>query len=70
MLYFLCPSCRTMLANKEQPYKKDYKKLCKMNLSEEELKVKVGELLDKYEINNMCCRMRMICTIDEIDIIT
>lgn len=69
MLYFRCPTCKTELANKQLPYEEGLNKISKMDISESEKNKLRMELLDKLEVNNMCCRMRVLTYLKLIDII-
>lgn len=68
MLYYKCPSCKTVLANKQIPYEIGLKKICNNSkLSEEEANAAKKALLDNLLILNMCCRPRVMSYIDLID---
>jgi DNA-directed RNA polymerase subunit N (RpoN/RPB10) len=70
MLYYKCPSCRTVLANKQLPFEDHIDKICKDNKLTDQQKTKLKEkLLDKLFITNICCRMRMLTYIKEIELI-
>lgn len=70
MLYYKCPSCRTILANKQIPYEKGLDKICENNkLSDEEKNDEKRILLDKLQLVNICCRMRMISYIKKVEIL-
>lgn len=70
MLYIKCPSCRTILANKQLPFEEGIEQICKDDkLLDEQKNEKKEELLDKLEIKNICCRMRILTYVKEIEII-
>lgn len=78
--YFSCPSCGHYLANIILPYQNDMKKLAEKldlhidDLSREKddkgiLKNK-SDILDKYtEKDRYCCRMRLMNTIDIVNVV-
>ncbi len=70
MLYFKCPTCKTILANKELVFDEKLDKICKdtklSNKQKDEQKMK---LLDELELPRYCCRMRIMTSIKQIDII-
>lgn len=69
MLYFRCPTCRTLLAHKQIPLEEGLKKICgNPKLSEEEKKKQKTELLDRLELKRYCCRMR-ITYVKQVEII-
>ncbi len=69
MLYFKCPTCRTILANKQIPFEEEMEKICAKDLgSKEEDKLK-KELLDKLELKRYCCRQRILTYINQIEFI-
>lgn len=61
MLYFRCPTCRTLLANKQLVYERRLEEITldkKLNNTEKDnLKRK---LLDDVELSRPCCRMRIM----------
>jgi len=70
MLYYKCPSCRTVLANKQVPYENGLKNICNNDkLTEKEQEVKKMKLLDDLYIVNICCRMRMLTYLDRNEIL-
>lgn len=70
MLYFRCPTCKTELANKQIPYEEEMKKIENNDkLSENEKdQLKMG-LLSKLEVNNICCRMRVLTYLKQIELL-
>lgn len=69
MIYLKCPTCRTILGNKEVPYREGLKKINEKNLSNKEKEKEVFELLKSLEVDRMCCRMRINQCISMIDLI-
>ena len=69
-LYFDCPTCGTNLAKKQIPYETDFRKICdNPKLKKEEKDKLKSKLLDKYDITNICCRMRFLTYVDESDLL-
>lgn len=69
-LYFDCPSCGTNLAKKQIPYEKDFNDICNNpKLTKDQKDTQKSKLLDKYDITNICCRMRFLTYIDESDVL-
>lgn len=70
MLYFRCPTCKTLLANKQLLYEQKLDNVCKnskMNTTDKNnAKMK---LLDDLELHRPCCRMRIMGFVSLIDII-
>lgn len=70
MLYFKCPTCRTVLANKQIPFEKGMNSICNnRTLTKEQQEKQKMELLDKLEMIRYCCRMRLISYVDLVDIV-
>ncbi len=80
MLYPICPTCGTLLANIQIPYQKDMEDLCaKFKVDHEELSR--GELVNNKEfteektrivnkyVENICCKMRLTNFSDIVKII-
>lgn len=61
MLYFRCPTCRTILANKQLIYEERLEEISldKKMSNKEKDKLK-RKLLDDLELYRPCCRMRMM----------
>lgn len=80
MLYPICPTCGTILANVQLPYQEDLKQLCdEFDVSHEtisqgiliknvEFAKKKQELVSKY-VDRMCCKMRLISFSDLVNIV-
>jgi DNA-directed RNA polymerase subunit N (RpoN/RPB10) len=70
MLYFKCPTCKTILANRELVFDEELDKICKnTKLSEKEKDEEKMRLLDKLELTRYCCRMRIMTSVKQINII-
>lgn len=69
MLYFKCPTCRTLLANKQLVYEKRLMEICSSNKSKNEKDAEKKKLLDELELPRQCCRMRIMGYVKLIDII-
>ena len=69
MLYYKCPTCRTILANKQLVYEKRLEQICNSNKSKNEQDIEKKKLLDELELTRPCCRMRMMGYVKLIDII-
>ena len=61
MLYFKCPTCKTILANKQLAYEEEMRKICNNEkLSIEEQNRLKSELPKKLKIKRYCCTMRLM----------
>lgn len=70
MLYYKCPTCKTLLANKELIFEREMKKICKDSKLDEHKKNELKrKLLDDLELHRYCCRMRMLTYVDQITIV-
>ena len=69
MLYYKCPTCRTLLANKQLIYEQKLAEICESNKSKNEKDNLKKSILDDLELVRPCCRMRMMGYIKLIDII-
>ncbi|QKF93787.1 DNA-directed RNA polymerase subunit N [Fadolivirus algeromassiliense] len=70
MLYFRCPSCKTLLANKQLIYEQRLDNICKNDkLSTKDKDNAKSKLLDELELHRSCCRMRMMGYISLVNII-
>jgi DNA-directed RNA polymerase subunit N (RpoN/RPB10) len=69
MLYLKCPTCRTILANKQLLHAKRLAEICNSNKSKEDKNKEKQKLLDELELIRSCCRMRMMSYVKLIDII-
>ena len=69
MLYAKCPTCRTILANKQLIFEKENEKICASDKSVDEKNKMKEELLDKIELKRYCCRQRILGYVDLTDII-
>jgi len=70
MLYFKCPTCRTLLADKQLLYEREHDKLCSdSKMDKKDLDDAKKKLLDDLGLWRSCCRMRMISYCKLIDLI-
>lgn len=70
MLYFRCPTCKTMLANKQLFYEQRLDNISNNDkLSVKEKNNAKMKLLDELELYRSCCRMRIMGYISLIEII-
>jgi len=70
MLYFKCPTCRTILGNKQILFEEKLEKICNdQNMSDKEKDVNKSKILDELEVKRICCRMRILTYIKPIDIV-
>ena len=70
MLYFKCPTCKTVLADKQLLYEKEMDRLTKdSKLTDDERNDAKRKLLDSLELKRYCCRTRMLTFVDLITII-
>ena len=70
MLYFRCPTCSTILANKQILYEKGLEEICvNPNLPKKQSNDAKKELLDRLEVKNGCCRLLMLSYVRLIDIV-
>ena len=71
MLYMICPTCGTFLAQKEIEYEKGKIEICKNpNLLTEEREIELTKLLLSLKLKRYCCKMRMMSYKDLVEIIT
>jgi DNA-directed RNA polymerase subunit N (RpoN/RPB10) len=70
MLYYKCPTCRTLLANKQLVYENEIKNIINnQKLSDEQKNIEKEKILDKLFIMNICCRMRTLTYCKKIEIV-
>jgi DNA-directed RNA polymerase subunit N (RpoN/RPB10) len=69
MLYYKCPTCQTVLANKQIIYEERLNTICNGNMSDDEKNLAKRKLLAELEIHRPCCRMRVLGYIKLIDLI-
>jgi DNA-directed RNA polymerase subunit N (RpoN/RPB10) len=68
MLYYKCPTCRTVLANRQLPYEEGLQKICENEKLDKNKKDKEKmKLLDDLLISNICCRTRILTYLQIID---
>jgi DNA-directed RNA polymerase subunit N (RpoN/RPB10) len=70
MLYYKCPTCRTVLANRQLLFEAAIKSISdNNNLSETQQYDEKIKILSNLMIHNLCCRMRMLTYIKKIEIV-
>ena len=69
MIYMVCPTCKTLLGHKEIPYYKGLKEICNKKLSEKQAEIEKGKLLDRLQIKNICCRIRVINFVRKVELL-
>ena len=70
MIYLKCPTCATVLANREIEYEKKLEKINNdTNINEEQKRKLKTELINSLGLKNPCCKMRIMSYIQLIDII-
>jgi len=70
MLYYKCPTCRTVLANKQIMFEEELKRITNNSkLSDQQKDDEKAKLLDKLQLTRYCCRMRMLTYIDPSEIV-
>jgi len=69
MLYYKCPTCGTVLANKQLPFEQELEKICNERISEKEKDKLKMKLLDDLEVKRQCCRMRMLTYVRLIEVV-
>ena len=69
MLYPKCPTCKTILANKQLLYEAKMTKICGEDLDEETMKKKKMEVHEEIGLKNYCCKMRMMSYVKKVELI-
>ena len=70
MLYIRCPTCRTLLADKQLYYEKELAKICDDSvLTRIESDNKKEALINSLGLERYCCRMRILTYVKLIDLI-
>ena len=70
MLYLKCPSCKTILGNKQLPFEEKMAAACgNSKLSEDESNAIKMKILDELELERYCCRMRILSYVKQIEFI-
>ena len=70
MLYPVCPSCNTILADKQIPFEKGMEVICNnKSLTDKQKAEAKKKLLDNIGVIRYCCRMRMISYLDQAKLI-
>lgn len=73
MLYIRCPTCRTLLGDKQVYYKEELAKICKDcemgKCSESEAEQRKIDLVNSIGLKRYCCKARLITYVDLVLII-
>jgi DNA-directed RNA polymerase subunit N (RpoN/RPB10) len=70
MLYFKCPTCKTILADKQIIYDSEADKIRDdPKLTDEEKDQMLQDLPRKLKLIRYCCMFRLITSIDDIKIL-
>ena len=69
MIYLKCPTCNTVLANREIIYEKGLEKIMNSNENDETKRKLKTELVNSLKLKNPCCKMRVMSYIQLTDII-
>lgn len=69
MIYLKCPTCNTVLANREIIYEKGLEKIMNSNENDETKRKLKTELVNSLGLKNPCCKMRVMSYIQLTNII-
>jgi len=70
MLYFKCPTCKTILADKQIIYEKESERIKEdPKLTNEEKDALLRELPRNLKLVRYCCMFRLITSIDDAKIL-
>lgn len=71
MLYMKCPTCKTLLGNKELEYEEKKKQIMNKDISDQEKKTQHEKLINSLGIPKLqyCCKQRLISYVDLIKIV-
>lgn len=70
MLYSACPTCGTLLADKQLDYEEKLKKICdNPKLSQEDKDKQKMELINSMGLERYCCKMKLMTYVDLIKIV-
>lgn len=70
MLYYRCPTCKTVLADKQLLFEDKMLEICNnKKLSVEDKEQHKMNLLTDLEINRYCCRMRMLTYVSLVELV-
>ena len=70
MLYPICPTCGTCLADIEPVFEVRKDKICENpELSEEDKNLAIQKLVNEMNLRRLCCKMRLITYVDLIKIV-
>jgi len=69
MINPVCQSCGCLLADKEIDYEEGSKKINNSKISDKEKAKQKKKLLDDLGLKRYCCRLRMITSINQAELI-
>ena len=69
MLFFICPSCGMLLADKQIPFEKGMERICSGKKSQKNIDDAKKKLLYDVGAERYCCRMRILTYVDKIKLI-
>jgi DNA-directed RNA polymerase subunit N (RpoN/RPB10) len=70
MLYFKCPTCRTILSNRQIPYEKGLEKIINdKSLTETQKEEEKRKLVNSLGLKRYCCKMRLMTYTRKVKII-
>ena len=68
MLLPKCVTCKTDFSDKQLIFEEKKNAILNSNISEEEVQ-KIAVLLNDLQINNLCCKMRVLTYVDAVYLI-
>ena len=70
MIYLKCPTCGTVIGNRQIPFEKGLEQIENNAALDEEARLKLKtELIESLNVKRYCCKMRMISFKQLTDII-
>jgi len=70
MLYYKCPTCKTILADKQPLYDRESERIREdPKLSEDEKDELLRDLPRKLKLKRYCCFTRLITTTDDLKVL-
>ncbi len=69
MLYLRCPTCRTLMGDKELYYERELEKICASSLRKGEANKAKEQLVNSTALEKPCCRMRILTCVKLIELI-
>jgi len=68
MIYSTCPTCGFFIGNIVDEYEKSKKQIClNTQLSDEQMKKDISNLLKNLKVRRYCCRMRIMTCKDLVE---